>query len=123
MSDKLDALVEQIGNLTMQEAADMAKMMEEKWGIQASNIQPSAAPVVEEAKATKSVYLIGFEDSKKIMVIKTIRPILDLGLLEAKNFVEKSASEKVEIKTDLEPAEAEKISKELIAAGGKVEIK
>ena len=54
MSDKLDALVEQIGNLTMQEAADMAKMMEEKWGIQASNIQPSASPVVEEAKATKN---------------------------------------------------------------------
>ena len=123
MSDKLDALVEQIGNLTMQEAADMAKMMEEKQGIQASNIQPSASPVVEEAKATKNVYLIGFEDSKKIMVIKTIRPILDLGLLEAKNFVEKSASEKVEVKTDLEPEEAEKISKELTAAGGKVEIK
>ena len=123
MSDKLDALVEQIGNLTMQEAADMAKMMEEKWGIQASNIQPSDSPVVEEAKATKNVYLIGFEDSKKIMVIKTIRPILDLGLLEAKNFVEKSASEKVEVKTDLEPEEAEKISKELTAAGGKVEIK
>tara|TARA_B100000029_G_scaffold59961_1_gene53942 strand:- start:1810 stop:2181 length:372 start_codon:yes stop_codon:yes gene_type:complete len=123
MSDKLDALVEQIGNLTMQEAADMAKMMEEKWGIQASNIQPSAAPVVEEAKATKDVFLVGYEDSKKIMVIKTIRPILDLGLLEAKNYVEKSASEKVEVKTDLEPAEAEKISKELIAAGGKVEVK
>ena len=123
MSDKLDALVEQLGKLTLQEAADMAKMMEEKWGIQASNIQPSASPVVEEAKATKNVYLIGFEDSKKIMVIKTIRPILDLGLLEAKNFVEKSASEKVEVKTDLEPEEAEKISKELTAAGGKVEIK
>ena len=123
MSDKIEALIEQIGNLTMQECADMGKMMEKKWGITASQIQPSAAPVVEEAKATKDVFLVGYEDSKKIMVIKTIRPILDLGLLEAKNFVEKSASEKVEFKTDLEPAEAEKISKELIAAGGKVEVK
>ena len=70
MSDKLDALVEQIGNLTMQEAADMAKMMEEKWGIQASNIQPSASPVVEEAKATKNVYLIGFKIVRRLWLLR-----------------------------------------------------
>ena len=123
MSEKIEALIEQIGNLTMQECADMGKMMEKKWGITASQVQPVAAQVVETAKATKDVFLVGYEDSKKIMVIKTIRPLLDLGLLEAKTFVEKSAGEPVEIKTDLEPEEADKIAKSLTEAGGKVAVK
>ena len=123
MSDKLDALVEQIGNLTMQEAADMAKMMEKKWNIQASQIQAAPVEAVETSKPTKTVWLTGFEDSKKIMVIKTIRPLMDLGLLEAKNFVEKAASEKQEVKADLEPEEADKVAKSLTDNGGKVEVK
>lgn len=123
MSEKISALVEQVGNLTMQEAADMAKMMEEKWGISASQIQTAPVEAVEETKSTKTIWLTGFEDGKKIMVIKTIRQLMDLGLLEAKTFVEKAAEAKAEVKTDLEPEEADKIAKSLTENGGRVEIK
>ena len=119
MSEKISALVEQVGNLTMQEAADMA----EKWGISASQIQTAPVEAVEETKSTKTIWLTGFEDGKKIMVIKTIRQLMDLGLLEAKTFVEKAAEAKAEVKTDLEPEEADKIAKSLTENGGRVEIK
>ena len=119
----INALVEQLGKLTLQEAADLANKLEKEWGVTATAgmmVQPAEAPV--EAKSTATVMLTGFGEGKKISVLKKVKEILGLGLLEAKNFVEKSASEKVEVKTDLEPEEAEKISKELTAAGGKVEI-
>ena len=84
----INKLIEDIGSLTMDQAADMAKQMEEKWGIVASQIQ--AAPVVEEASpdALKSITLKSFAEGKKILVIKAIRQICGLGLMESKKFSE-----------------------------------
>ena len=121
MSDKISALVEQVGNLTMQEAADMAKMMEEKWGISASQVQ--TAPELQGVPVddtTATVVLKAFKPGQKIPIIKAVRPILDLGLLEAKNYVEDLP--KV-VKDGLEKDEAEKLRELLEAAGGEVEIK
>jgi len=118
----INKLIDELGKLTLQEAADMAKMMEEKWGIQASNIQAgapqAAAPV--EAKATLSVILTGFDESKKIMVLKKCREHKEMGLLDAKKFVESCPGT---LKEDIDKDEAEKIKQELEAIGGKVELK
>tara|TARA_B100000929_G_C15375559_1_gene375932 strand:+ start:277 stop:648 length:372 start_codon:yes stop_codon:yes gene_type:complete len=123
MSEKISALVEQVGNLTMQEAADMAKMMEEKWGINYSTILSGAqAPVAEKAvdDTTATVVLRAFKPGQKIPIIKAIRPILELGLLEAKTYVEDLP--KV-VKDGLEKEEVDKLVELLEAAGGEVEIK
>ena len=122
MSEKIEALIEQIGSLTMQEAADMGKLMEEKWGINISNIQttPELQDVPEVESSTATVVLKAFAPGKKIPIIKAVRPMLDLGLLEAKTFVEDLP--KV-VKSDIEKDEATKIKEELEAAGGEVEIK
>ena len=121
MSDKLDALVEQIGKLTLQEAADMAKMMEEKWGIQASNLQQAAPQTAAAAveKNTATVILKGFGE-KKINVLKAVKEIMGLGLMEAKQFVE-ALPKPVEEEIDKE--RAEEIKKKLEDAGGTVELK
>ena len=118
----ISRLVEELGQLTMQEAADMGKMMEEKWGINISNIQtvPELQDVPEVESSTATVVLKAFAPGKKIPIIKAIRPMLDLGLLEAKTFVEDLP--KV-VKSDIEKDEAAKIKEELEAAGGEVEIK
>ena len=118
----INRLVEELGQLTMQEAADMGKMMEEKWGINISNIQtaPELQDVPEVESSTATVVLKAFAPGKKIPIIKAVRPMLDLGLLEAKNFVEDLP--KV-VKEDLEKEEAEKLKKILEEAGGTVELK
>ncbi len=124
LSNKIEALIEQIGNLTMQEAADMANLMETKWGIKANQVQPTQAPVQEKAEASLfDVNLIGYEDSKKISVIKAVRAYKDMGLLEAKNFVEGCTEKPQELKSDIDKAEADKIKSEIEAAGGKIEVK
>ena len=77
MSEKIEALIEQIGSLTMQEAADMGKLMEEKWGIQASNLQqaaPQTAAVAVE-KDTATVILTSFGE-KKMGVLKVVKEIM-----------------------------------------------
>jgi large subunit ribosomal protein L7/L12 len=123
MTDKISALVDQLGQLTMQQAADMGKMMEEKWGININNIQTApelqGVPPVDES-TTATVILKGFAPGKKIPIIKAVRPMLDLGLLEAKTFVEDLP--KV-VKSDIEKDEAEKLKKILEEAGGEVEVK
>ena len=118
----INKLVEELGQLTMQEAADMGKMMEEKWGINISNIQtaPELQDVPEVESSTATVVLKAFAPGKKIPIIKAVRPMLDLGLLEAKTFVEDLP--KV-VKSDIEKDEATKIKEELEAAGGEVEVK
>ena len=118
---EINKLVEEIGKLTMQEAADMGKLMEEKWGILASNIQAAPAQqAVESESTTASVVLKSFADGQKIPIIKAVRPILDLGLLEAKNFIEDLPKA---IKEDIDKEDAEKLKKLLEEAGGTVELK
>jgi len=118
---EINKLVEEIGKLTMQEAADMGRLMEDKWGIQASNLQaaPAQQEVVSES-STATVILKSFADGQKIPMIKVVRPILDLGLLEAKNFIEDLPKA---IKEDIDKEDAEKLKKLLEEAGGTVELK
>ena len=122
MSEKLDTLVEQLGKLTVMEAADLAKKLEEVWGIDASALSaaPASAETPAEEKATATVHLKDIAEGKKIPMIKEIRGILNLGLMEAKQFVESLPKDVV---VDEEKAKAEEIKKKLEAAGGVVEIK
>ena len=121
----IDNLVEQLGKLTVVEAGELSKKLEKAWNLNLSELTAGAqpAPIVKEESATVDVLLSGFETGKKIGVIKAVRAIKDMGLLEAKNFVEDSAETPGEIKSTIEKSEAEKIKSEIEAAGGKVEIK
>ena len=115
----INKLMEEIGKLTMQEAADMGKLMEDKWGINYEAIlNANSAPVAAEANpdATKSITLKGYGEGKKILAIKAVRVLLGLGLLESKNFCEAlpkvidgscDSNRLEEIKSALAPAQAE----------------
>ena len=118
----IDNLIEELGKLTVIEAGELSKRLEKAWGLDLSALTrapaQASAEVIESTTAT--VMLTSFADGKKIPIIKAVRPILDLGLLEAKNFVEDLP--KV-VKEDLEREEAEKLKKILEEAGGTVELK
>tara|TARA_Y100001973_G_C5159150_1_gene312544 strand:+ start:314 stop:676 length:363 start_codon:yes stop_codon:yes gene_type:complete len=117
----INALVEQLGKLTLQEAADLANKLEKEWGVTATAgmmVQPAEAPV--EAKSTATVMLTGFGEGKKISVLKKVKEILGLGLLEAKNFVEGLPKA---VKEDVEKSDAEEIKKALEEQGATVELK
>ena len=118
----IDILVKELGQLTVLEALDLSKKLAKEWNIDLDALQaaPAQAPEVATESTTATVMLTGFADGKKIPMIKAVRPILDLGLLEAKNFVEDLP--KV-VKSDIEKDEATKIKEELEAAGGEVELK
>ena len=118
-------LVEELSKLTVLEAADLAKALEEAWGVSAAAAVAVAAPAgggaaeAVEEKTEFDVILTGFGESK-IGVIKEVRAITALGLTEAKALVE--AAPKA-IKEAVNKAEAEEIKAKIIAAGGTVEIK
>ena len=117
-------LVDQLSELTVLEAADLAKALEEKWGVSAAaavSAAPAAAaagPAVEE-QTEFDVILTG-DGGKKINVIKEVRAITQLGLGEAKALVEGAPKP---IKEGVNKAEAEKIKAQIEAAGGTVELK
>jgi large subunit ribosomal protein L7/L12 len=120
----LNKIVEELSTLTVLEAADLAKLLEEKWGVSAAApvaaAGPAAAagPVVEE-KTEFDVVLTG-DGGKKINVIKEVRAITGLGLTEAKTLVESAPKA---VKEGINKAEAEKIKAQLEAAGATVELK
>ena len=120
----LNAIVEQLSALTVLEAADLAKMLEEKWGVSAAAAvavagpAAAAAPAVEE-KTEFDVILTG-DGGKKINVIKEVRAITGLGLTEAKTLVESAPKA---IKEGINKAEADKLKAQLEAAGATVELK
>ena len=107
----LNKIVEELSKLTVVEAADLSKQLEEKWGVTA------AAPAEEKTDFT--IFLSSFGD-KKINVIKEVRVITGLGLKEAKDLVEAAPTE---VKKGVPKEEAEKTKKKLEAAGAKVELK
>ena len=119
-------LVDQLSELTVLEAADLAKALEEKWGVSAAAAVAAApaagggaaAPAAEE-KTEFDVILTG-DGGKKINVIKEVRAITQLGLTEAKALVE--AAPKA-VKEGISKDEAEKIKKQLEEAGATVELK
>jgi large subunit ribosomal protein L7/L12 len=121
-----DALLEQIGKLTLIEAADLVKKMEEKFGIStAAPVAVAAGPAAPAGDAgagedaTFNVVLKAHGD-KKIDVIKVVREVTGLGLKEAKDLVEKPGSN---VKEGLAKAAAEDLKKKLEAVGAAVELK
>ena len=121
MSD-LNKIVDQLSKLTVVEAAELSKQLEEKWGVTAA-AQVAAAPVAATATAEEksefTIFLVAAGD-KKINVIKEVRAITGLGLKEAKDLVEGAPKE---LKTSVKKKEAEEIKKKLESAGAKVELK
>ena len=122
---KIEKLVEDLSSLTVLEAADLAKLLEEKWGVSAAAPVAAAAagPAAAAAPAAeKTEFTVVLTDAgdKKINVIKEVRAITGLGLKEAKDLVEGAPKE---VKADVNKDEAAKIKKQLEDAGAKVELK
>ena len=123
----LNALVDQLSELTVLEAAELSKLLEEKWGVSAAAAVAAApaaggaaggAPAAEE-KTEFDVVLTG-DGGKKINVIKEVRAITGLGLTEAKALVEGAPKP---VKEGVSKDEAEKVKKQLEEAGATVELK
>ena len=120
----LEKIVEELSALTVLEAAELSKMLEEKWGVSAAAAvavaaAPGAAAAPVEEQTEFNVVLASAGD-KKIEVIKEVRAITGLGLKEAKDLVE--GAPKV-VKEAVGKAEAEKLKAQLEKAGAKVELK
>jgi large subunit ribosomal protein L7/L12 len=120
----LQKIVDELSALTVLEAADLSKMLEEKWGVSAAApvavaAAPGAAAAVVEEKDSFDVILTGFGD-KKINVIKEVRGITGLGLKEAKDLVEGVPKP---VKEGVNKDESAAIKKKLEEAGATVEIK
>ena len=120
----LNKIIEELSNLTVVEAAELSKQLEEKWGVTAASAVAAApvagaaaAPVEEKDEFT--IMLVAAGD-KKINVIKEVRAATSLGLKEAKDLVEGAPKE---LKSSVKKQEAEEIKKKLEAAGAKVELK
>ena len=121
----LNSIVEQLSALTVLEAANLAKMLEEKWGVSAAAaVAVAAGPAAAAAPAAEEqtefdVILTG-DGGTKINVIKEVRAITGLGLTEAKTLVESAPKA---VKEAVSKADAEKIKKQLEEAGATVELK
>ena len=120
----LNKIIDQLSKLTVVEAADLSKQLEEKWGVTAAAPVAAAAPASEagaaaEEKTEFTVFLTS-GGAKKINVIKEVRAFTGLGLKEAKDLVEAAPKE---IKKGVAKKEAEEAKKKLEAAGAKVELK
>ncbi|AOO82961.1 MULTISPECIES: 50S ribosomal protein L7/L12 [Bosea] len=121
----LAKLVDELSSLTVLEAADLAKLLEEKWGVSAAAAVAVAGPAAGPAAAaveeqTEFNVILAAVGDKKIEVIKEVRAITGLGLKEAKDLVE--AAPKA-VKESVTKDEAEKLKKQLEAVGAKVELK
>jgi large subunit ribosomal protein L7/L12 len=120
----IEKLVEDLSALTVLEAAELAKALEEKWGVSAAApvaaAAPAAAAAAPAAEKTEFTVVLVAAGDKKINVIKEVRAITGLGLKEAKDLVEGAPKE---VKADVSKDEAAKIKKQLEDAGAKVELK
>ena len=121
----VESILESIEKLTLLEAAELVKDMEEKFGVSAAApvavaAAPAAAAPADDADAADSVVLASVPADKKIAVLKEVRTLTGLGLKEAKDLVE--AAPKA-VKENIKKDEAESIKKTLEAAGAVVEIK
>ena len=120
----LDKIVKDLSSLTVIEAAELSKLLEEKWGVSAAApvAVAAAAATSDEAAEEKSDFEVVLKEigTNKIAVIKEVRTITGLGLKEAKDVVEAAPKP---IKQGVAKAEAEEMKKTLEAAGAKVELK
>ena len=120
----LNKIIEDLSSLTVVEAAELSKQLEEKWGVTAAAAVAAApaagagdAPAEEKDEFTVMLTVVG---DKKINVIKEVRAVTELGLKEAKELVEGAPKE---VKSGVNKKEAEEIKAKLEAAGAKVELK
>ena len=121
----LNKIIDELSQLTVVEAAELSKQLEEKWGVSAaaavatptSGVAAGGAPAEEKDEFT---IVLASAGDKKINVIKEVRAITTLGLKEAKDLVEGAPKE---IKSGVNKKDAEEIKKKLEAAGAKVELK
>ena len=125
-SDTLNKIVKDLSKLSVKEAAELSKLLEEKWGVEANApvvAPPPGAADESEAAADEggivNIELVAAGD-KKIDVIKEVRAITELGLKEAKDLVESAPKS---LKEEVKKEEAEEIKKKLEAVGAKVEFK
>ena len=120
----LNKIIEDLSSLTVVEAAELSKQLEEKWGVTAA-AAVAAAPAAAAAAApaeekSEFTIMLAAAGDKKINVIKEIRAVTSLGLKEAKDLVEGAPKE---VKSGVNKKEAEEIKAKLEAAGAKVELK
>ena len=120
----LNKIIDELSSLTVVEAAELSKQLEEKWGVTAA-AAVAAAPAAGKADAPTEekdefTIVLAAAGDKKINVIKEVRAVTSLGLKEAKDLVEGAPKE---LKTGVKKQEAEEIKKKLEAAGAKVELK
>jgi large subunit ribosomal protein L7/L12 len=121
----LQRLIDDLSKLTVLEAADLAKMLEEKWGVSAAAAvavaaAPGAAAAAPVEEKTEFTVVLTAAGEKKIEVIKEVRALTGLGLKEAKDLVEGAPKP---VKEDVTKDEAEKVKAQLEKAGAKVELK
>ncbi|MFA6279798.1 MAG: 50S ribosomal protein L7/L12 [Bdellovibrionales bacterium] len=121
---KLAKIVDELSALTVIEAAELSKLLEEKWGVSAAApvaVAAAAGPAAAAAEEqTEFTLVLAAAGDKKIDVIKEVRAITGLGLKEAKDLVEGAPKT---VKENVAKAEAEKFKKQLEAVGAKVELK
>ena len=118
----LNKIIDELSKLTVVEAAELSKQLEEKWGVTAAApaaAAPAAGAAPAEEKSDFTIFLSSAGD-KKINVIKEVRAITGLGLKEAKDLVEGAPKE---VKKGVPKKDAEEAKKKLEAAGAKVELK
>jgi large subunit ribosomal protein L7/L12 len=121
----LSKIVDELSNLTVLEAAELAKMLEEKWGVSAAAAVsvaagPAAAAAAPAEEKTEFTVVLTAVGEKKIEVIKEVRALTGLGLKEAKDLVEGAPKP---VKEGVNKDEAEKVKAQLEKAGAKVELK
>ena len=120
--EDLNKIIDELSKLTVVEAAELSKQLEEKWGVTAAApaaAAPAAGAAPAEEKSEFTIFLSSAGD-KKINVIKEVRAITGLGLKEAKDLVEAAPKE---IKGGVAKKDAEEFKKKLEAAGAKIELK
>lgn len=124
---KLEKIVEELSTLTVMEASELSKMLEEKWGVSAAApvavaaaAAPGAGAAAAAAEKTEFSVVLEAAGEKKINVIKVVRELTGLGLKEAKDLVEAAPKE---VKADVPKVTAEEWKKKLEAEGAKVALK
>ena len=119
----LNKIIDELSKLTVVEAADLSKQLEEKWGVTAATAvaaAPAAGAAAPAEEKTDFTIFLSAAGDKKINVIKEVRAITGLGLKEAKDLVEGAPKE---VKAGVSKKDAEEFKKKLEAAGAKVELK
>ena len=119
----LNKIIDDLSSLTVVEAAELSKQLEEKWGVTAATAVAAPATASDTApteEKSEFTIVLSAAGDKKINVIKEIRAVTSLGLKEAKDLVEGAPKE---VKSGVNKKEAEEIKKKLEAAGAKIELK